>query len=57
MDLKEIEQPSAPNTYINEMVEIYNEKYLGDDYELRKVQKILGRRIRVFPNDGNFYNN
>jgi hypothetical protein len=37
------------NTYTSEMVEVYNENYLGDDYELRKVEKILGRRIRVFP--------
>ena len=37
------------NAYTSEMVELYNENYLGDDYELRKVEQILGRRIRVFP--------
>ena len=35
-------------SYATEMVELYNENYLGEDYELRKVEKILGRRIRVF---------
>ena len=37
------------NSYASEMVELYNENYLGDDYELRKVEQVLGRRIRVFP--------
>ncbi|CAI2378172.1 unnamed protein product [Moneuplotes crassus] len=37
------------NEYQTEKISLYNNEYLGDGYEYRNVEKILGRRIRVFP--------
>jgi len=52
MDHEILDPIKASGSYANELVEMYNENYLGDDYELRNVEKILGRRIRIFADDG-----
>ncbi|CAI2378704.1 unnamed protein product [Moneuplotes crassus] len=52
MDSEIIEPIQVNKEYQNEQIELYNEKYLGDDFELRNVEKILGRRIRVFSDNG-----